>query len=172
VLFADPDVTKKLRFFGKVVIYSTVTNISTDDGQIQVAMQPIWATAMTFTRLSILNLYMHIFSLHARFRKICWVMVALVFLWFPSDLIAAFLVCRPIAFNWDQTIPGGHCADPAAPYIAIHTSNLVIDVIIAFLPAPVLWNLQMRTNKKIAIIAMFSVGAMYVTSISTAIVCN
>jgi hypothetical protein len=128
--------------------------------QIQVAMQPIWAASLTLIRLSILNLYTHVFNLHKRFKKGCCFVMIWVVLWFIGDMIAAFLVCRPVAFNWDQSIPGGHCGNAEAAYIAMHTSNILIDVCIALLPASLLWKLQMKTSKKLGIIAMFSLGTL------------
>jgi hypothetical protein len=133
---------------------------TTNNSQIQVAMQPIWAASLTFVRLSILNLYTHIFKPHDRFRKGCWFVMMWAVLWFIGDQIAAFMVCRPVAFNWDQTIPGGRCGNAEAAYIAIHTANIIIDVSIAVLPAPILWSLQLKPFKKTGIICMFSLGAL------------
>jgi hypothetical protein len=83
-------------------------------------------------------------------------------IWFVADIIAAFLVCCPVAFNWDPTIPGGRCGNAAAAYIAMHTANIILDASIAVLPAPLLWKLQMKLSRKIGIIFMFSLGALYV----------
>ena len=78
------------------------------------------------------------------------------------DILVAFLICHPLAFNWDQTIPSGHCGNEIAAYIAAHSMNFALDVSLAILPMPVLWGLQMPTKKKIEISIMFSLGTLFV----------
>ena len=81
-------------------------------------------------------------------------------LFFIYDILVAFLMCRPLAFNWDKTIPGGHCGNEVAAYIAAHTINFIIDVSLAILPMPILWGLQMSLRKKVELSIMFSLGAL------------
>ncbi len=44
--------------------------------------------------------------------------------------------------------------------------NFALDVTLAILPMPVLWGLQMPIRKKIEISIMFSLGALWVHSLS------
>lgn len=97
-----------------------------------------------------------------KFRKFCFAGVAACSFFWLYDILVAFLICRPLAFNWDQTIPGGHCGNEMAAYIAAHTINFVLDVSLAILPMPVLWGLQMSTRKKVEISIMFSLGTLFV----------
>lgn len=83
-----------------------------------------------------------------------------VVLWFPGDLVAAFISCMPLSYNWDPTVEGGHCGNVAAAYITLHASNVVIDATIALLPAPLLWKLRMERSKRVGIILMFALGAL------------
>ena len=75
-------------------------------------------------------------------------------------ILEAFLLCQPLAFNWDKTIPGGFCADQHAAYISAGIINLIIDVSIIVLPMPMLWGLQMAMMRKVALTAIFSLGAL------------
>ena len=68
--------------------------------------------------------------------------------------------CRPIAYNWDTSIPGGHCTSKEAAYLSSACINLAIDILIVALPMPVLWNLQLVTKKKIILSAIFGMGAL------------
>jgi hypothetical protein len=52
----------------------------------------------------------------------------------------------------------GHCGDNNLKYTAAAGGDLVIDVIIIILPMPVLWALQLRMAKKIALMAVFALG--------------
>ncbi|KAI0538970.1 hypothetical protein GGR58DRAFT_466136 [Xylaria digitata] len=134
---------EKLLLFGKLLLADTLT----------------WVVAMTFARLSILSLYVHIFSLHTRFRVGCYILIAATTLWGIAVFILLALDCHPFAFNWDKTIPGGYCVNIKASYLSAHVANLTVDSSIAFLPAPVLWGLQMPLRKKIAITVLFALGA-------------
>ncbi|KAI0601368.1 hypothetical protein F4775DRAFT_541873 [Biscogniauxia sp. FL1348] len=119
----------------------------------------VWVVAMTFVRLSILSLYIHIFSLHDRFRIACYVLMAAAVSWGVAVFILLALDCQPFAFNWDKTIPGGYCVNIAASYLSAHVINLTIDSSIAFLPTPVLWGLHMPLRRKIGITILFALGS-------------
>jgi hypothetical protein len=82
--------------------------------------------------------------------------------YFWSVFLEAFLLCRPVTYNWNKTITGT-CADVALAYLFAGISNLLIDLIIVALPLPMLWKLQLPVAKKIGISAMFSIGAVFVS---------
>ena len=84
-------------------------------------------------------------------------MVVLSLAYFVSVVLESFLFCRPVAYNWNKSIDGT-CKDPSLGYLLAAITNLLIDVIIVFLPLPLLWKLQMQLTKKIAITGMFSLG--------------
>ena len=75
-------------------------------------------------------------------------------------ILEAFLLCQPLAFNWDKTIPGGFCANQQSAYISAGIINLIIDVTIIVLPMPMLWGLQMAFMRKVALTGIFSIGAL------------
>lgn len=75
--------------------------------------------------------------------------------------IQAFAFCRPVSYNWNKSLHGT-CHDPAVAYLLAGITNLVLDVIIVYIPMPLLWRLQMSTTKKLGISAMFSLGVMSV----------
>jgi hypothetical protein len=117
---------------------------------------------MNFTRLSILNLYVDILALDHLHYIVCFTVMVVTALWFAVAILGSFLLCRPLAYNWDATIPGGHCGDTTAAYIALHAANVAIDVIVAMLPIPLLWNIQLPTRKKLTVMAMFALGGLSV----------
>lgn len=85
--------------------------------------------------------------------------------WAIATILAGCLICRPFAFNWDQTIPGGHCGDQVLSFTITGVFNLLSDVLVLCLPLPYLYNLQMRLYKKLVLIGVFSVGLLYVLSL-------
>ena len=97
------------------------------------------------------------------FRIACYTIQGLNFAFFSSTVIAACrcLICRPISFNWDRTIPGGGiCGDQKALDLYIGVFNLLMDVTTVILPMPVLWGLQIATTKKIVLSGIFGMGVM------------
>lgn len=80
-------------------------------------------------------------------------------LWCVAVILESLLLCQPLAINWDPTVPG-HCGNTTAAYLAAHCVNLVLDIAVAIAPIPVLWQLQMKLEKKIGISLMFALGLM------------
>jgi hypothetical protein len=118
---------------------------------------------MTSVRLSILSLYIQLFSNNKRTRAACYVLMATCLLWAIGEILVVFILCQPFAFNWDKTI-AGKCGNLNAAYLTVHASNFVIDSSIALLPTPVLWGLKLPTAKKLGVMLMFALGALYVLS--------
>lgn len=86
--------------------------------------------------------------------------MALTACYFVSVLLEGFLLCQPVQFNWDKTIPG-ECHNENLAYLLAGITNLIIDVLVVVLPIPMLWGLQMPLTKKIGVIGMFSLGFLY-----------
>ncbi|KAB2569414.1 hypothetical protein DBV05_g11920 [Lasiodiplodia theobromae] len=69
--------------------------------------------------------------------------------------------CKPIEYSWDKSIPGGHCKDKrilTGLSFGISAGNIVTDWTCALLPIPLLWNLEMHRNSKIAAGVLLSFG--------------
>ena len=73
--------------------------------------------------------------------------------------LEGFLLCMPVAKNWDSLIPGT-CANQKMAYLFAGIVNLILDVGIITLPIPVLWRLQMPFGRKLSIAAMFGLGIL------------
>ncbi|PVH93494.1 hypothetical protein DM02DRAFT_661912 [Periconia macrospinosa] len=71
--------------------------------------------------------------------------------------------CKPIAFNWDETIPGGYCLNrklyTTISYV-VCAINITTDCIYAFLPIPLLWNVPINRRKKILVGVLLGMGAL------------
>ncbi|KAK6222395.1 hypothetical protein LQW54_001095 [Pestalotiopsis sp. IQ-011] len=136
-------------------------------GKLLIVIQILWAFGMTCIRMSILGLYVHIFSAQKTFRCACYVVMVICVLWLIADTCIVFLLCQPLAYLWDNSTPGGHCGNIPSAYLAANGSNFGIDSTIALLPIYPLWQLQLPVKKKLGIIAIFSLGAL-ICSISIA----
>ena len=91
---------------------------------------------------------------------ICFAFMGLSTAYMVMIILEAFLLCTPVALNWDNFVPGT-CGNQPTAYLAAGIINLLVDIGIIILPMPLLWNLQMPVARKLGISAMFGIGAMY-----------
>ncbi|KAH1642612.1 hypothetical protein KXX39_007697 [Aspergillus fumigatus] len=109
--------------------------------------------------ISILLLYLRIFPVVSVVR-VAWATIGVIVAWAIATILAGCLICRPFAFNWDQTIPGGSCGDQVTSFTATGVINLVTDVVVLVTPMPSLYRLQMATYKKVTLITVFGLGVV------------
>ena len=125
--------------------------------------QTTWAVAVTFIRASVLALYIRIFRTKS-FRVTCYMVHSINVAFGATVILGACLICQPVSFNWDQSIPGGRCGDQKSFDLFIGIFNLLMDITVVVLPMLVLWNLQMVMRKKLVLSGIFGLGIMYVNS--------
>lgn len=128
----------------------------TRNAQTMLVGQLLWITAVTLIRASVILLYIRIFCTNP-FRVACYAILIINSIYFTATVLACSLICRPFAFNWDQSIHGT-CGDQKSLDLFIGVFNFLMDVATVALPMPVLWGLQMPTGRKVALSGMFSMG--------------
>ena len=74
--------------------------------------------------------------------------------------LCAWVLCSPVAYNWDIRIPGGHCLDRKETYISVGVIDIFIDVCIFLMPIPMVWNLQLPLKNRIGLLSIFGIGTM------------
>lgn len=119
-----------------------------------------WAVAVTFIRASVLALYIRIFRTRS-FRMTCYVVHGINAAFGAATVLSACLICQPLSFQWNPSIPGGYCGNQKSLDLFIGVFNLLTDVTVVVLPMPVLWGLQMAVRKKLVLSSMFGLGIMY-----------
>ena len=127
--------------------------------QIIIPLQFLWVLSLACTKMSILTLYVFIFPI----RRVVWgsyVTMAILIAWTIGTILAGCLICRPIAFNWDKTIPGGTCGDQVMSFTISGVINVVTDVIVLLLPMHALYHLQMAMYKRVALVTVFGLGIL------------
>ncbi|KAL4926726.1 uncharacterized protein BDV17DRAFT_293307 [Aspergillus undulatus] len=72
---------------------------------------------MSLVKTSIMVFYLNIFGTKRSFRVSVAITMTIVWLWAISVVLETLLLCRPLAFNWDTTIPGGGCGNRNATYV-------------------------------------------------------
>ncbi|KAL3452745.1 hypothetical protein BJX65DRAFT_302654 [Aspergillus insuetus] len=127
--------------------------------QLIIPLQFLWVLSLSCTKISILFLYLRIFPVRWLVWS-SWATMTVIVAWAIATILAGCLICRPFAFNWDQTIPGGKCGNQVTSFTVTGVINLVTDFIVLILPMPSLYRLQMATYKKATLIAVFGLGVV------------
>lgn len=109
--------------------------------------------------MSILFQYLRVFPT-PRFRVVCYVVLAVVVLHGIWTFFGSIFICFPINFFWDKGIPGGRCLDERAVWFTNAGLNIAQDLVILFLPMPVLRKLNIPRRQKKALMTVFAVGGV------------
>lgn len=87
--------------------------------------------------------------------------MVIIILFYVITTLIKVLECLPRPRIWDTSIPGT-CLNISEILNASGIFNTVSDVLILLVPVKAVWNLQMKRKRKAAVIAVFTVGLMYV----------
>ncbi|KAL8667558.1 MAG: hypothetical protein Q9168_007229 [Polycauliona sp. 1 TL-2023] len=122
------------------------------------ATQILFGCSITATKLSILFFYNRLFP-YRTFYLVSLITGIASILWWIGLMITAFLHCRPFAYNWDRSIPGGHCSNDKLVGYTITSINIVTDLVVLVLPIPWLWGMNMAVPKRMAVVCLFVLGS-------------
>jgi hypothetical protein len=89
--------------------------------------------------------------------------LGLIAAWCIGTIVAGLLICQPFAFNWDQTIPGGHCGNQILSFQVTGAINILTDVVVLLMPMPLLYSLQLPLTSRVVLIGVFGVGIVLVS---------
>lgn len=121
-------------------------------------MQILWAVSLSLIKVSILLMYTKIFTMRSMVIA-SYITGGFIIAWALATVLSGFLICRPFALNWDQTLDGT-CGDQVLSYTITGALNLVTDVVVFLLPMPYLWGLKLVLYKKIVLIITFGMGLL------------
>ncbi|OJI88506.1 hypothetical protein ASPTUDRAFT_206339 [Aspergillus tubingensis CBS 134.48] len=120
------------------------------------ASQLFWAIGIACFRLAILDLYIHTFPVQT-FCIVAYVLEGIIVLYLIGSIATTLRLCRPLAYYWNPSLEGS-CGNAVTAELAAAVINMILDIIAVILPVPVIWKLQMATEKKVAVIATFGLG--------------
>ncbi|KAK9422925.1 hypothetical protein SUNI508_04592 [Seiridium unicorne] len=117
----------------------------------------------TVTKFSILLLYLRIFP-HQGLRKQIYCLMAVITMITVAFIISLFNYCKPFPYTWWRwdNQQNGKCDDINAQTFIHAGLNIVLDLVILFIPIPHILKLGLSTKKKVGIILIFIVG-LFVT---------
>ncbi|RDW65585.1 hypothetical protein BP5796_10277 [Coleophoma crateriformis] len=124
--------------------------------------QIFYKITINLTKASIVLLYLRIFP-DQRFRQICRGLLVLTALYGTATTLATVFQCGPFVTKaWDTSNSNGTCINTTGFWYANAGFNILADLIILVLPIRTLCKLHMPTGPKLAVIAVFALGAFVI----------
>ena len=103
--------------------------------------------------LLIKNIFGHV-------RSIAWangLVLVIVILYGLVVVLETFLICRPMAVDWNTHI-NGTCGNQVVSYLVLEIIGLLLDLAILILPLPCIWRLAMPFRRKLSVSIVVSIG--------------
>jgi len=116
-----------------------------------------YATAITFTKCSIIASYLRIFP-DPRIRKIALATGAIVVAFWFCSVFAIIFTCVPVQAAWNYSIKNASCIKVVDYQIVAASFNIATDVVLCILPLPALWALSMPKSQRIILCGLVSMG--------------
>ncbi|KAI5276540.1 hypothetical protein E4T47_00745 [Aureobasidium subglaciale] len=120
------------------------------------ASVPCYQASLTLTKISILLQYRRVF-VGPGIQRIILGLIGVIVVYGLWSVFSTAFMCSPVAYFWDHSI-GGHCLSRMGVWFSNAALNIITDVIICFLPIPVLNKLQLPRKQKYALMAVFLLG--------------
>jgi hypothetical protein len=125
---------------------------------------------MMFIKLSIAIFLLRI-ATKKRYTWTLKISMFIVTVWSLAIFLFDIFQCAPIKAQWDFTIMNSKCA-PGGSFVAaaysISVLTVITDWIYAIIPIPMIWSVQLTTQKKATVTFVLSLGVLYVFVISSA----
>lgn len=131
------------------------------------AIYILYSLTSGLIKLSILLFYRRLSSraVSPAFRWIMRITIFVIGGYSIAFIIIPIFACRPISAFWDQVdfvkLARGYewtCIDEGADVVAHGILSTLQDLVVAFLPTLLCWNLQMPLRQKIALYSIFALG--------------
>jgi len=74
--------------------------------------------------------YRRIFGTSKMFQLSALVVISVLVMWAISVILETFLLCRPLAYNWNTSI-NGKCGDRNTVYVSAGALNVVTDFMVS-----------------------------------------
>ena len=115
--------------------------------------------AISTVKMSVLLLYLRIFSVGLKMRYSLYTLFSLVLITLVIGVITQFLRCRPALVLFIPDIEAK--CHPLWKHLAgVSAANIVTDILTVIAPLPVVLSLQLGTRQKAVVIALLSTGLL------------
>ncbi|KAI1820949.1 hypothetical protein F4861DRAFT_520973 [Xylaria intraflava] len=135
-------------------------------GKIQWAFYLLLPLSLGCTKLSFLFFYRRIFAISpvSKTSLLLVGMIVLISVWMAAFFLAALFACKlDFWAQWQSPIVQiEHCISEPKLALALTITDFSTDVIVIAIPIPLVWRLNLKPSKKIAISGVFLLGTITV----------
>lgn len=139
--------------------YRVSGRLSTNNGQWINISSPVYIIACLGYKVSILLLYLRLFSLQKWTIRATWFTLFVTVGYLLANFIVQLTGCRPLRKFWESDLPG-ECIDFVSSDIAFGSLNVITDFMIFALPMPALWQSSLSWKDKFGASLVFLTGAV------------
>jgi hypothetical protein len=123
------------------------------------ALETLYCVAVAFPKLSILAMYLRIFTQRA-YRVITWIVIAVITASAIAGVVTSLASCKPLTARWDPTKLATHCINSVRYWQGMSVPNIATDLVILILPMPPIWQLHLPKSQKIALTGVLILGSL------------
>ena len=102
-----------------------------------------------------------LFGILNNIRKIAMLLLVLCILYGLVVFLEIFLICRPMAVDWNTQIKGT-CGNQITSYLVLEVLGLLLDFTIVVVPIPCIWNTALPLERKVPLMISFTIGILQV----------
>ncbi len=118
-------------------------------------MQCCYMVSLALTKISILVLYLRIFTYHYA-RWVIWAILVITIVYNIAGFIVQMTTCVPLSKLWEPSEYGTcHSLALAWAFIGMHVAT---DFIVFIIPIPIVWSMTMSLRQKLLLLVLFSLG--------------
>ncbi|KAK1981822.1 integral membrane protein [Colletotrichum cereale] len=127
-------------------------------GLLQYAGAPFYITSILGFKISLLLSYLRFFP-KGGYRWATFITMGVCVAYHIAFLVVQVNLCTPIAKQWDPTITNGSCIPGVPFYTSMASLTILFDLVVMFLPFPVLAASKIQKRKKFVLLGLFGLGA-------------
>lgn len=126
------------------------------------AFQVVFFLCVALPKAAIILLYLRVFAWRGPMRMTAHALLFAIAASTIGLMITSCVQCRPLAYWWDSSIPGGTCINVQLFYHLQALPGIILDLAIMALPVRTVWALKMPLRTRSALMGIFLIGSLCV----------
>lgn len=115
--------------------------------------------SVIFPKLAMLCFFLRIF-VEPWHRRVCYILMGVLAATAIATTVSNLTQCIPLMLVWDPTKAGGKCFNQKLFWAFVSLPNIITDLIMLVLPAPVIWKIRLSWKDKVGLILTFAAGSL------------
>ena len=132
-------------------------------GKASIAWLVLYGASVALSKLAILLLYLRVFTTQWYGFTLVLILISIVVIGTGvTNAFAAIFQCSPVSYTWDKTVEDGKCLNNLAFARFMAIPNVVDGFVMLAMPIPLVWQLNLAIQQKVALTATFLHGITWV----------